>query len=278
MTERLAFDAAPSGLSPTDALSQLSTNAALSQRIHNANLVTCIPELLNLKRSIIDWTRGAVEIGASKTCKGFFKKLGNQRLATKWGVPLTLNEFREFTNDVADALGDKYASRAGYHICRARVDESLTGSHYSFTADRRWTLKTIYRDSPRAIQHPFYKWVHDSGVLDLENWWDAVPYSFMIDWFSNFSDFLEAVDLVRYRLAFWEITGSVIGCKTVYHVDSNVIRQLIPRYTGSLTITTYNRDAAEHYMPLPSNGIRVSTLSTSQMIDTVTLVSQLTSD
>jgi hypothetical protein len=148
-----------------------------------------------------------------------------------------------------------------------------TGILPGVTGETRYTLKTIVKDNKVAHDYSGFKKALDMNVVSLETGWDLVPYSFVVDWLTDFSSVLNAADNVFYRTAFWDIIGSVRGSRRVILIPGSAIAAVDGAFNGSLTLIDYHRTTS-HTIPLPTLGFLHPSVGVTQWIDGATLVGQ----
>lgn len=89
------------------------------------------------------------------------------------------------------------------------------------------------------------------GFPTLENLWDLVPYSFVVDWFINVGNMLEQVDFSG-RVARLGVKYTTRSSKTIinYELPIYMVEQGI---TGSISVIHYTRSVSEGTPPTPLN-------------------------
>lgn len=265
-----------------DVWGELANKATGSMKTTQSNVLSTAKETVTLLQGVQDLLEAAAALKTASPTK-FLKAVGNLRLAWKWGIPLTAKD----ATTIADGIQDKvienklYTNPDRMHVGHAHkrvpmqpVDPSrTTGIHVS----RDCWLKILYKDNNTAKAQKGAKLAADLNLITLENGWDVVPYSFVVDWMTDFASVLNAADNVMYRTAYWDIYGSVEGVKDNVHIDTAAFAAYDPAFSGSVDVIHYVRRVKET-IPLPTLGYLNPSVGVTQWLDGATLISQLTGD
>jgi hypothetical protein len=112
-------------------------------------------------------------------------------LSYKYGTRLTVSDSRE----ILKLLG-RAPAPLKHAVCRGRDIRTLTAGNLK--AKETLAYKVFYEpyDHPLA---KFMKRAYDLDVwLSLQNAWDLVPFSFVVDWFISIEDILSSMDALAY--------------------------------------------------------------------------------
>lgn len=123
------------------------------------------------------------------------------------------------------------------------------------------------------MEHAAVRWAADFNLLSMQNGWDMIPYSFVVDWFTDFSKVVQAADAVNYRVAFQDIIGSVRGERTVIPLSTSVLKLYDPCMLGTCTVVNYRRYASSE-IPIPTAGFLHPSGGADHWIDGSILISQ----
>lgn len=120
------------------------------------------------------------------------KSLPSKRLAA--AAQLFLSIHYGFKLTVLDAIELRKVvmqyteKRSALSKCTARKEWDASGNHYTATYQ-------VFYDEFAKLKSAVKQLMEISDfVLTTENWWDMVPYSFVVDWFVNVGDVLTALD------------------------------------------------------------------------------------
>lgn len=120
------------------------------------------------------------------------KSLPSKRLAA--AAQLFLSIHYGFKLTVLDAIELRKVvmqytqKRSALSKCTARKEWDASGNHYTATYQ-------VFYDEFAKLKSTVRQLMEISDfVLTTENWWDMVPYSFVVDWFVNVGDVLTALD------------------------------------------------------------------------------------
>mgnify|MGYP001148197195 CR=1 FL=1 len=103
----------------------------------------------------------------------------------------------------------------------------------------------------------------------LENSWDLIPFSFVVDWFINVQDALESVDR-KNLLMLYSVLSVVQTEKRIYTFDDTLIDNI---FVTNLRVVAYERNLGRS---LPSAPFRIERghLATINIVDGISLVCQ----
>lgn len=175
-----------------------------------------IPKLKNLKRL--------------KLLKG----LSDNYLTVKYGILPTIDDLKSIVESFKKIK--PYIDKNGFSTYSAGFTDSKVIGDITFKLEQH--IKLAIADEDSAF-YDFIERMESTGFApNFENLWDLVPYSFVIDWFVDFGDFLERID-TRLRLARLPIR----------YVTSSIKRtatwELKPTlefpYVGSIELAHYQR-------------------------------------
>jgi hypothetical protein len=261
-----------------DIYGELANTCVGSQKMISSNLPSTAYETATLLTGVMDTIEASTKVASKKSLAGKIQALADLRLCLKWGVPLTLQD----VNSIAKTVSSKDFTEYFYNQCLSHqrvTHASMTRPRTArapfsgATAETRYTLKCIVQDSRVAFEQRAARLAADLNVVSLQNGWDMVPYSFVVDWFTDFSSVLEAADNVNYRVAFWDVIGSVKGQRTVVKIPSSAIMARYPRFSGNIELVSYRRNWSST-IPLPTLGFLSPSIGTTQWLDGATLVGQ----
>lgn len=131
-----------------------------------------------------------------------------------------------------------------------RVHYSTTGSSQGqrrggFTLQKSVAHCSIYYDPYAQIASETLKLAEAMDVVpDLSNVWDMIPFSFVVDWFTNIGELAEGVDALFTLAQEHKVLGTIQSTKEVYeyHADNGI---------GSYKYTFYDRSCIQDWYPIP---------------------------
>lgn len=125
------------------------------------------------------------------------KALSNKHLAYKYGDRLTIKDARE----MHDAFRNWSARKNGTQTRRAQMVEKLTDN---LQVTHRIVMKAQrYNDAASRL----LLGAADLGILpDLNTVWNLIPLSFVVEWFVNVTDALEATKAITLRNCFMPLS------------------------------------------------------------------------
>lgn len=202
-----------------------------SQAVYvDCNTPMLIRELIRLKEdttALAGILRGKIDSRA----------LADLYLSTKYGARLTIHDANVIMDKVTDHLTGMIPEQ---EIYRAHSRSSLTFDGSGIFGD--WLVECVstvwYRPRPqwtldRSLSN-LIKW--DLGP-SLQNVWDFIPYTFVVDWFLDVEGALKSLD----NQALWAL-NEVLECTETVKYTTSVDASIIDRrLAGSLTFTVYDR-------------------------------------
>lgn len=263
--------------SEVDIYGELANQCTSEYKRIDANVPSTVVETVGTASEVIDLIQGVKDVFHAKGAARFIQALGNLKLSVQWGLPLTVSDLKSisYTTSVDIAEGRYLHDRDEIIVARRRMERQCPGrgplAH--LTASCRWSLKTIVKSNAVAQEHQYARMMADYNVISLENAWDMVPYSFVVDWLTDFGDIVAGTDNLLYRTFYYDIIGSVRGRRLFVHLDSQAIQGLEPLLTGEVDLVLYRRFAS-HTIPLPSYGFLTPEVGLDQWIDGAILIGQ----
>lgn len=156
--------------------SYVCADACESIRYPHHNVVMNTMEVLNFNHSVGDMYQSWLDLATDPS----LRKGASAYLGTIYGPKLTLSELGEILNH------EKSMEKRG----------STTG-----TREVQWFYDTFHFSGVDRVSFKYHYGVYNTVLNTLNSWglspvslvdvWDAVPYSFVVDWFVNIGDMLE---------------------------------------------------------------------------------------
>lgn len=264
-----------------DVWGNLANTCTSKAKATSSNVLSTSYETVRVCQGVTDLLKGVAELKTAKP-KRFLKAVGNLRLAWKWGVPLTVKDAREIANGVTDYVIEQklYTNPDRKHVEHAHLRQDYYlkeafSDYQGLSGVCDYWLKILYKENSTAKQQKAAKLAADLNLVTLENGWDVVPYSFVIDWMTDFGSILNQTDNVMYRVSYWDIVGHVRGTKRRYEIGPEAIARYDSAYSGSATWTIYLRRVFPDTIPLPTLGYLNPSIGVTQWLDGATLISQI---
>lgn len=160
-------------------------------------------------------------------------------LTVEYGILPTIDDIKSI---VTALRGVKpYLDRNGFKVVTAKYVNSKTVSNTTYSLEQR--IKVAVDNEDAGLLALANKLDSMGFLLTLENVWDLIPYSFVIDWFLDIGSLLERADAnlrilrlgVRYATFSWKRTATV---------------KLQPTpnfpYSGTISTVQYHRWVTDH--------------------------------
>lgn len=144
------------------------------------------------------------------------KGLASQYLGIKYGILPTIDDVQHIAGAVKRI--SPFLDLNGFETYRSSSSaSSLVNSDTTVTSEQHLKLAVKNEDSGLLA---LAKGLERIGMFpSLENIWDLIPYSFVIDWLVNVGDFLKRVDvnlqLLRYDIPYVTMSHKVTAYKAV---------------------------------------------------------------
>lgn len=228
-----------------------TVSAADSAKAFTGNTWVYAKELITIKESITGW------IDLLTLHKPSSKEIASMYLSTRYGVRLTILDtidlieatFKAIRSDKRDILSCRGGSQVDGVTCHCKL---------------------YYRRDNSNDFLGFIEWLYTWDLFpSLENLWDIVPYSFVIDWFLDVGKLLNKLDSIAYTKSM-DIVATCYSSKVEWKPD-NLDRLL--GLSGEITFTHYRRlIPLEPYQPIPSfSGVLPSAIN---IVDGTALILQ----
>jgi hypothetical protein len=214
---------------------ELAMQASEKVNRNSTNMIAFLRDLRNPK-ALIPKLANLKKLKAFYRSSGFgqLKTLSGDYLAMKYGILPTISDLQEIAS--AFKKHQPYLDRHGWATYNANHIVSKGSDGVTITLEQRIKL-AIQTEDNEFIQ--LMNRVDSSGFAPtLENLWDLIPYSFVLDWFIDIGGFLERVD-TRMRLARLDIQYSTMSKKIIKTRNYNFLPG--SAYTGTISLVQYTR-------------------------------------
>lgn len=181
-------------------------------------------------------------------------------LAFRYGLRLTMKDSTSLGEGIA-----RYISKTKYKRQIVRVsatrNHTFRGSNYVC----QYHYKVLYKSSS-AVFLKCMKALYDWDIaLSLENVWDLVPFTFVVDWIINVGDSLDYLDKINY-----------LNCVDVLAVTRSVRSNDVPLDLGEvpfgLSARYYKREARRKLDKVAIPSLFPDSLRTINIIDGISLI------
>jgi len=210
----------------------LASKAAKGVNRNSANMIAFLKDL----------RRPQDLIPKLRNLRSLKERSGNY-LAVQYGVLPTVSDIQEIVG--AFKKIEPYIDKNGFSTYNAVHSDERVSEDLSETLEQR--IKVAIADEDVEFIRLMNN-IHSSGFAPtLENMWDLVPYSFVLDWFIDIGGFLERIDsnLSLLRLDIRYATLSV---------KRNITMEVTPSpsfpVSGTISVVTYRRWTTSR-CPLP---------------------------
>lgn len=174
--------------------------------------------------------------------KRFVKTLADVELSSSYGLSLTIADTQELLKSF-----ERQMSSYKYGISRSQTSHSYSRGGVSYS--ETFYCKTWYSRSCAGFQGLLNDLFNQDAFLTLQNVWDLIPYSFVVDWVLPIEQFLNQQD-ANTRLSVLPISEVLLTTKTIISYSSDVVRELTAGLSGQISVTLYERDASASLPPI----------------------------
>lgn len=203
----------------------LVRRCANDAQVIDSNSIELVKELSSLSATLKDTyalTKGKVDA----------KKLASIYLSYKYGLRLTAMDIVSGGKSIASRI---MSTRKEYSFSRAKETCVLQSTDGQMGLVINYNYKIFYLTHSEDWRSAVKTWF-DSGLFpSLSNAWDLVPFSFVVDWFTNAGNYLDAIDANTY----WSL--HVVPC--VVYSQKQTFRDVGPYLFGSDRTIIGNVDA-----------------------------------
>lgn len=183
---------------------------------------------------------------------GTLKNAAENYLTLNYGILPTIDDLN-LLKDAILSVKAPYFDRNDFQVLTSGVRETVSDHvcERELTKRVKIAIDTVDYDI-FSLQESLRKY---GAFPSVDNLWELIPFSFVIDWFANIGDILESLDN-RMRMAYLPITYSTISTKDVARID---IEKFAPDLgvSGTLYLTNYSR-AVSPEAPSPPLSFEVS--------------------
>lgn len=179
-------------------LAEKESNCSLSicDQAKNAD-INSIAYLADIVKLITDIKSGSglgtiQQLLGSKGAKELLRNSSSTFLSGKYGLSLTVADTKKLVAAVAREASSLYK----YRVARASFTEVFATNNRTFGSDLTVEehFKCVYDPCGTGLRDQLsslYRW---DAALTLENTWDLIPFSFVVDWFAPIGDYLNQYD------------------------------------------------------------------------------------
>lgn len=197
---------------------------------NNIEFFSELPYIVDGIKDVYKVTRGKIDVKAAASLY----------LSYKYGARLTISDFFDNLNDLKRQL-----EKVNHSFKWSRAQEVLPSPHLPILCEScvdMYNYKVYYNPYDRGLKSIVSEIWNYGMFPTLQNSWDLVPLSFVVDWFTDISDRLSVYDATT-RFATLDIISSVSSHKRVYSgVDPRVIYPWVKAtIVGKIDITIYSR-------------------------------------
>lgn len=249
--------------------SLLAAQAVGNCQRFDGNLIAYWGDLLTM--------RGEIE-GLGQLLRSAFSAKGTVSLwlSGRYGMRLTASDTKSLVTGFRRKLTSVYnaMTETVYDVQRSRSSGSR-----SFTTPSRVTnaevtrnYKVYYTPRPGSLLSSVRKLMEWDIWPSLENCWDLVPYSFVIDWFVDVSSLLASIDSAVMAM-YYDVESVVSSEKSVETIDADWFSQYSGLDTFNVVVTRYSRGISHRLPPLQLS-LQAGHLSTVNWVDGLSLIIQ----
>lgn len=209
----------------------LADQCAANARYLDCNLPMLARELRNLRTS----TEAFFNLFQGKLST---KTLANVYLSYKYGARLTVRDARAVLTELDNRITTRDSLKGRVHSRVSRSIQQNVGSKRTITWYYDRVLTIAYHQNPWDVaQRCFHEASNWDALFSLQNIWDFIPYSFVVDWFIDVESALVRLDNKLY----WHTlhVDTVISSeKKTADLDAS---WFYPDAEGIITATFYDR-------------------------------------
>lgn len=170
------------------------------------------------------------------------KTLANNYLLAKYGILPTVDDINAIISSFQKV--GPYIDTNGFSVHAAKRLQTLEKDDYIFSSEQH--LKLALSRTDEEFGSLWEQLVRRGYAPTLENLWDLVPYSFIIDWLGDVGGLLERVDCRQrlQRFPYKYVTMSY------HHIAQHKLGARFLPYYGTINREHYNRWVTGH-CPVP---------------------------
>lgn len=215
---------------------EIADRAIQDAQALNINSIAYARDIVSLKHqiaSILKMLKGGVSP----------KKLADIWLSFRYGLRLTFRDSGELGKAIGRAVVREYDRK--WSKCRA-TDTSVStirkGRLSGLSLEDKYNLTVYYNPCDDKFLSVIRRLMDWDAMLSLQNVWDLIPLSFVVDWFVDVSNMLEGIDTNTYLN-----TLRILG---VIKTRKSMIKSIPPEclalprgiaWSGCLHLSIYNR-------------------------------------
>lgn len=198
----------------------------------DCNTSMLLRELLRLKKD-------STALAKLVTGKIDHKTISTLFLSQKYGARLTVHDARLILDKVSDHLIGLVPKQDVYRVhSRKNFKLEKQGSLFLRDFDVTVVSNIWYRPAPQwTLDRSIYQLWQWDLFPTLQNVWDFLPYSFVVDWFLDVEGALKSLDN-KFQWRLCQVLENTESSLYATSVDASILSK---RFTGELTFTVYNR-------------------------------------
>lgn len=225
---------------------------------------------VNLIESFTDIVGGETMLKKLRAFKGFslLKKSSDAYLTVNYGILPTVDDISTLLKDWKK-FRNRYYDKNGFETYHAGETLSSSADRWTHTSTRRIKVAISSNDNwfERLVQS-----AEEIGLMpDLNNLWEIIPFSFVVDWLVDIGGWLDSVDSRSriYRLNIRYVTMSQ------KHSYSRIFDGTEFSLVGTASRVGYHRWTADH-CPLPPLSLDATPTISDHWLETGALLVQRT--
>ncbi|DAD50205.1 TPA_asm: maturation protein [ssRNA phage Gerhypos.4_51] len=233
----------------------LAMKAAQKMNANQTNMIAFIRDLRNPKQLIPKLKK-----------LDQLKTHASNYLAFEYGVLPTISDLQEIIGSLKKIK--PYVDRNGFSTYSAGHTDSLSIGNYTFELEQH--VKVAVDDNDSGLSTVLRNLESSGFAPTLQNIWDLIPYSFVIDWFLDIGSVLERVDSGQ-RLLRHDIRFSTESRKEI--IRKKVTPSATFPLSGDLSIKRYSRGTQDQ-CPVPPLTLSSTPTVTNHWLEASALIIQ----
>lgn len=165
----------------------LATNCARQLNTLSVNGMAYGADIISLKKQVKSILKLLVDFDDPKAWSSLY-------LSFHYGLKLTVSDTKSIMSEIIKVNNHNGPAKLQSSSSLSDVDMGISGVAH---------LSVYYDRCSGAFAKLYYKLLeYDTLFSDMENLWDLVPFSFVIDWFVAVGDLLDQLDATNHSVAF----------------------------------------------------------------------------